>query len=67
MILGFDYFAGVSERSWVLRILKKSKTKLFCLLTDLAIFLTQSSLRDVDVKYQVREPLRDQQSIFFNF
>jgi len=53
-ILGFDYFDGVSENSWVLTILKGSKTKLFCLWTDLADFLTQSPLRDVDVKYQVR-------------
>jgi len=53
MMLGLDYFKGVSER-WVLTILKGSKIKHFCLWTDLADFLTQSSLRDVDVKYQVR-------------
>jgi len=28
-ILGFDYFEGVSEKSWVLTILKGSKTILF--------------------------------------
>jgi len=39
MILGFDYFEGVSERSGVLTILKGSKTKRFCLWTDLADFL----------------------------
>jgi len=60
----FDYFQGVSERSWVLTILKGSKTKLFCLWTDLADFLTQSSLGGVDVKYKVRERLRDPQSNF---
>ena len=50
-ILGFDYFEGASEKSWVLTILKVSKTKLFCLWTDLADFLTQSPLGDVNVKY----------------
>jgi len=45
MILGFDYFEGVLERSWVLTILKGSKTKLFCLWTDLADFLNSISLR----------------------
>ena len=54
MNIGFDLFRGVSERSWVLTIIKGSKTELFCLRTDLADFLTQSSLGDVDVKYQVR-------------
>jgi len=63
-ILGFDYFEGASEKSWVLTILKGSKTELFCLWTDLADFLTQSSLGDVDVKYEVREPVRDPQSNF---
>jgi len=53
-ILGFDYFEGLSEKSWVLTILKGSKNKLFCLWTDLADFLTQSPLGNVDVKYQVR-------------
>ena len=63
-ILGFDNFEGVSEKSWVLTILKGSKTILFCLWTDLADFLTQSPARDVDVKYEVREPVRDPQSNF---
>jgi len=54
IILGFDYFEGVSERSGVLKILKGSKTKLFCLWTDLADFLTQFPLGDIDAKYQVR-------------
>ena len=54
MILGLDYFELVSERCRVLTILKGSKTKLFCLWTDLADFLTQLPLGDVDVKYQVR-------------
>ena len=62
MILGFDYFEWVSEWSWVLRTLKESKTKHFCLWTDSADFLTQSPIGDVDVKYQ--EPLRDAQSKF---
>jgi len=53
-ILGFDYFKGMSEKSWVWTILKGSKTILFCLWTDLADFLTQSPVGDVDVKYQVR-------------
>jgi len=53
-ILGFDHLEGASEKSWVLTILKGSKTKLFCLWTDLADFLTHSPLGDVDVKYQVR-------------
>jgi len=44
MILGFDYFRGASEWSWVLRILKESKTKLFCLWEISADFLTQSPL-----------------------
>jgi len=64
MILGFDYFERVSERSWVLTILKGPKTKLFCLWTDLDDFFTQSPLGDVDVKYHVREPLRDPQPFF---
>jgi len=64
MILGFDYFEGGSEGSWVFTILKWSKTKLVCLWTDLANFLTQSLLGDVDLKYQVIEPLRDAQSNF---
>ena len=46
-ILGFDYFEGLSKKSWVLTILKGSKNKLLCLWTDLADFLTQSSLGDV--------------------
>ena len=54
MILGFDYFEGVSERSWVFTILKESKTKLLCLWTDLVDFLTQSPLGDVYIQYQVR-------------
>jgi len=53
-ILGFDYFEEVSEKTWGLTILKGSKTILFCLWADLADFLTQSPLGDVDVKYQVR-------------
>ena len=53
-ILGFDYFEGVSEKSWVMTILKGLKTKLFCLWMDLADFLIQSPLGNVDVKYQVR-------------
>jgi len=64
MILGFDYFEEVMELSWVLRVLKGSKTKLFYLWMDLADFLTQSPLGDVDLKYQVREPLRDPRSNF---
>ena len=54
MILELVCFEGVSERSWVLTILKGSKTKPFWLWTDLADFITQSPLGDVDVKYQVR-------------
>ena len=42
VILGFDYFEGVSESSGVSTILKGSKTKLFCLWTDLADLFTQS-------------------------
>jgi len=37
-ILCFDYFEGVSEKSWVLTILKGSKIKLFCLWMDLVDF-----------------------------
>ena len=63
IILGFYYFEWVSESSWAFRTLKESKTKLI-LCADLADFLTQSPLGNVDVKYQVREPLRDPQSNF---
>ena len=50
-ILGFDDFEGVSGKSWVLTILKGSRTNLFCLWTDLAdFFKTQSPLGDVNVR-----------------
>jgi len=58
--LTFEIFFQAAE----IKEIKGSKTKRFCLWTDLADFLTQSSLGEVDVKYEVREPLLDPQSNF---
>jgi len=48
------FWIKVGNTLCVLTILKGSKTKLFCLWTDLTEFLSQFPLEDVDMKYEVR-------------